>query len=205
MRAVIISGGAISDYACIKAQIRDTDTIICADSGFDHAVKMGLHPTAVVGDFDSVRTEISPEIEQIKFPTQKNFTDTEIAIAYARERGFDDFLLLGATGSRLDHTLTNILNLKNFAERGETAQIFDEHNKITLVHSSTLQMDAPPGTIVSIVAITDCKGVTEEGFKYPLQNADVYVGSGLGVSNVVRKNASVRVAEGLLLVIVARD
>jgi thiamine pyrophosphokinase len=42
MRAVIISGGAITDYDYIKAQIMSGDTIICADSGYNHAVKMGL-------------------------------------------------------------------------------------------------------------------------------------------------------------------
>lgn|GEM_PF-25542 len=262
MRAVIISGGVISDYAYIRSQIRADDTIICADSGFDHAVKMGVVPAAITGDFDSVRAKLPPEIECVKFPARKNQTDTEIAVEYARQRGFADFLLLGATGGRLDHALTNILLLKKFAERGEDAEIIDEYSKITIISADVIENPAqaenalkgagevrpplpaifrlafsvlkvvrdtrifrrvfrrrsrgvtlaiyePPGTIVSLVPLEHCTGVTADGFEYPLHDADLHVGEGLGVSNVVRRDVTdvptVGLTRGVLLVIVARD
>ena len=54
MRAVIISGGAVTDYDYIKAHIENNDMVICADSGYDHAKRMGIVPDVVVGDFDSI-------------------------------------------------------------------------------------------------------------------------------------------------------
>lgn len=204
MRAVIISGGMITDYEYIKAQIRESDTIICADSGYDHAVKMGIEPSVVVGDFDSAG-EIPSGIACLRYPARKDLTDTEIAIEYAREKGFREFLFLAGTGSRADHSLTNILLLKSILERGEKAMLVDEHNKI-MITDSVLHLQEPPGSIVSIVPITDCMGVTTQNLEYPLCNAEMFVGKGLGVSNImVDDNATISVAKGVLLVIVAKD
>jgi len=220
MRAVIISGGRITDYAYIKSQINESDTIICADSGYDHAVKLGIKISAVVGDFDSISgsdsvssfsstcgyhsDNIPADIPIIRYPPHKDLTDTEIAIEYARGKGFMDFLLLAATGGRMDHCLTNILLLKGFLERGETATIIDEHSKIRLTNSKLCIHEAP-GAIVSLVPLTDCDGVCTEGLAYPLHEANLRMGRGLGVSNIAVSQATVSLRKGLLLVIIARD
>jgi len=204
MRAVIISGGVITNYEYIKAYIKDSDTIICADSGYNHAVKMGLAPSIVVGDFDSIG-ELPQDVPCLQYPSQKDLTDTEIAIEYARNKGFRDFLLLGVTGSRIDHSLTNILLLKNILARGEQAVIVDEHNKV-MITDSQLSLHEPPGSIVSLIPLTDCRGVTTENLDYPLCDADMFIGKGLGVSNIMTgSNAGVSVKNGVLLVIIAKD
>ena len=204
MRAVIITGGQVTDYDFVKNQIKAGDTVICADSGYDHAIKMGLTPSAVVGDFDSI-CSIPQGITAIKYPAKKDLTDTEIAIEYARDNGFKNFLLLAATGRRLDHGLTNILLLKVFLDRGENAVIIDEHNKLMLTGSKLILHEAP-GTIVSLVPLTDCHGVCTENLEYPLHDTTLYMGKGLGVSNVmVESSAAVSLREGLLFVVVAKD
>jgi len=204
LRAVIISGGTVTDYEILKSQVRGGDTIICADSGYNHAVKMGLAVDIVVGDFDSIG-EMPRGVKCLKFPARKDLTDTEIAIEYARGQGYRDFLFLAATGCRLDHTLTNILQLNGFLQRGETAVLVDEFNKIMLT-DSMLELCEPAGSIVSLVPLTPCGGVTTTGLEYPLLNAELQVGKGLGVSNVMAaENATVTVKRGRLLVIVARD
>ena len=204
MRAVIICGGTITDYDYIRAQLDDSDTIICADSGYLHAVQMGLVPDIVVGDFDSLG-EIPSGTAFIQYPSQKDLTDTEIAIEYARDKGFTEFLLIAATGSRIDHSLTNILLLKSILESGGQAVIINENNKV-MITGSQLYLHEPPGSIVSLIPLSDCRGVTTENLKYPLHNTAMYIGKGLGISNIMTEdNAAVHVREGLLLVIVATD
>ena len=204
MRAVIISGGAIIDYEYIKTQINIHDTIICADCGYNHAVKMGLSPSIVVGDFDSIGL-IPNDVPCLRYPSSKDLTDTEIAIEYARSKGFKNFLLIASIGSRVDHSLTNILLLKQFLERNETAVIVNENNKV-MITDSQLCIQEPPGTIISLVPISDCKGVTTENLEYPLRDSEMYMGKGLGVSNIMSEdNATVFVREGLLLVVIAKD
>ena len=204
MRAVIIAGGQIKDYTFIKSQLQPNDTIICADSGYIHAKEMGLSISVAVGDFDSLGF-IPKDTPVVAHPSDKNLTDTEIAIDYAREKGFTDFLLLAATGTRYDHSLTNILLLKSFLSRGETAVIVDEHNKIMMTNYR-LQIKEAPGSIISLVPLEDCYGVCTKNLLYPLNGDTLYVGKGLSVSNVMMGyNAEVSVKEGLLLIIVARD
>jgi len=204
MRAVIISGGRINDYGFIRKQISDCDTIICADSGYTHAIKMGLSPGIVVGDFDSVG-EVPDNVACLRYPSRKDLTDTEIAVEYARSKGFRDFLLIAATGSRIDHSLSNILLLRNIMECGEQAIIIDEHNKV-MITDSQLKLYEPPGSIVSLIPLSDCRGVTTEKLEYPLNDAELLTGRGHGVSNIMTEdNASVTVNEGVLLVIIARD
>lgn len=204
MRAVIISGGRITDYGYIKRQIRPNDAIICADSGYNHAVRMGLVPSVVVGDFDSIG-KIPLNIPCLRYPTHKNLTDTEIAIDYACDKGFQEFVILAGTGSRADHSLTNVLMLKSILEQGKKASIIDEHNKI-MITNSYLQLQEAPGSIVSLVPLTDCRGVSTKNLEYPLCDAEMFIGKGLGVSNIiVEGNAAVSVSEGVLLVIVSMD
>lgn len=204
MRAVIISGGVITDYDYIKTYINDNDTIICADSGYNHAIKMEIAPSIIVGDFDSI-DDIPNDVTCLRYPSQKSLTDTEIAIEYARSEGFRDFLFIAATGSRIDHSLTNILLLKSILERGEKSILIDEHNKV-MITNSKLYLNEPPGSIISLVPLSDCRGVTTENLEYPLCDAKMFVGKGQGVSNImIENNATVSVQEGVLLVVVAKD
>jgi thiamine pyrophosphokinase len=206
MHAVIICGGRITDYDYIKAQIMQfgADFTICADSGYNHAVKLGLEPDVVVGDFDSAGN-IPSEVKKIRFPAEKNHTDSEIALAHAREAGAKTLLFIGAAGSRADHTLNNIFLLKRCLAHGEDAQIIDEHNKIRLTQTS-LEIKGEKGTIVSLIPLCDCTGVYTEGLKYPLVNDLLKFGEGRGVSNVMTaETAKVTIEGGLMLVIEARD
>ena len=205
MKAVIISGGKITDYAYIKEQVElfGADIIICADSGYNHAVKMGLRADLVVGDFDS--SKIPTGVETARYSAEKSQTDTEIALSHAREASARELLFIGATGTRADHTLTNIFMLKDCIERGEKVQILDEHNRIRIVESR-LSFKGEKGGFVSLVPLCNCFGVTTEGLKYPLEDAKLKFGYGVGVSNVMEGNeAMVSVEKGILLVIEARD
>jgi len=204
MRAVILAGGNMFDYAYIRRYLSPDDYIIAADSGYLHAEALGIRPHLLVGDFDSLRT-LPGGIEIHRVPPEKDFTDTELAIDIARERGCKSFLLLGAIGSRMDHTLTNILHLTRFLEASEHAEILDEHNRIWITDTG-IEVDAKTGDTLSLIPLTNCSGVTTENLTYPLYNATLEVGYGLGVSNVVTASpARVTLSSGRLLVMLCRD
>jgi len=206
MRAVIISGGRIANYIFIKSQIRENDVIICADSGYSHAIQMELLVSAIVGDFDSIGNVNIPEnILTIRVPAKKDLTDTELALHYARKKGVKDFLFIAAIGTRMDHSLANILLLKSCVENGENAVIVDEHNKIMMT-DSVIALCEPLGSTVSLIPLENCFGVSTQGLEYQLQGATLTVGRGLGISNVmVSKSATISIEKGLLLIVVAKD
>jgi len=204
MRAVIISGGSIKDYNYIKSLFKADDFIICADSGYDHAVKMGVKADLLVGDLDSIIQQ-PQNIACIKFPKKKDYTDTEIALEQAREKGYNSFLLVAATGSRMDHTLANIMMLIDCLKRGEYAEVIDEHNRI-MITNSQLNVRECKEAIISLIPLTDCFGVTTTNLEYQLYDATLYMGKALSLSNSMMENtANISVRGGILLVIVAKD
>jgi len=204
MRAVILSGGAMTDYAYLRQFIRPDDTIIAADSGYRHAEAMGLRPRILLGDFDSL-DHLPAEVETLRIPRENDHTDTELAVAWARDQGLRDFLFLGTIGTRMDHTLTNLLRLSDLLDRGERGEMIDEHNRIWITDSA-IEIAGTPGNLLSLIPLTFCTGVTTENLAYPLRDAPLYVGHGRGVSNVLlAETAKISLDTGKLLVMLCRD
>lgn len=199
MRAVIICGGNAGEY--IKDYIAPDDFIICADSGLDHAEKLGIRPDVVIGDMDSVKSKNLGD-NAIIYPVRKDFTDSELATDFAKEKGADKILMFGMIGDRMDHTIANITLLKNT----ENAVIIDEKNEIYLVKGE-FSLCGKIGDVVSIVPVFgDISGVSTKGLDYPLVNGQIKCGTTLGVSNVMTQNkCTIVINEGTALVIRSRE
>lgn len=197
MRAVIIGNGDISDYEYIRSKINDCDYIICADGGLRHLDGLKISADLAIGDFDS--SKVRDDIRCITYPRDKDFSDGEIALDYAMEKGFDEIVLIGMTGSRLDHTLTNIL----LTARDNNISIIDDKNEIYSV-SSKLALNEKKGRTVSIIPIFgNLTGVTLKGFKYEINNDILFFGSSRGNSNVITDDeCEITVKEGIGIVIV---
>lgn len=199
MRAIIITGGTINDYTYYKTFIKPEDTIICADSGYDHAVKMGINIDILIGDLDSI-SSVPENVPIIRYPVDKDQTDTELALNYVKNKGFTEILLIGAIGTRLDHSIANIFLLTQF----NNTIIIDETHKIMI--GSNLYLHETEGTIVSLLPLTHCSGIYTENLKYPLINASMAVGYSRGISNVTtEEKATIKVKEGIMLVIIVRE
>ena len=173
-------------------------------------------PDVAVGDFDSVDPQVLERFQkrgQIRFERhrpEKNETDTELAFSIAQEAGVTDMILMGATGTRLDHVLSNVHLLKAAMDRGLRCQLLDPHNRIRLVSGRTVFVRTEESyPFVSFVPLTmEVTGITLTGFKYPLQEHCLVLGQecGLCVSNELAADEAVlEFDSGLLLVIEARD
>lgn len=202
-KAVIISAGSISDYGYIKSFINEDDYVICADGGLLHAEKMSIVPNLTVGDFDSYTGQVTGKIR--RFNPEKDYTDTHIAVTEALERGYKEILLLGCTGTRLDHTLSNIGLLEYILKKGAVGKIVNENNIITVIDKDSV-IKRKEGWHLSFIPIGEAKGVTLEGFKYSLDNYDLKFSESLAVSNeFIDGDAIVKIREGSLIVIKSRD
>ena len=124
-RCVIIGGADIGRYGRIRAQLRADDFYICCDSGLKHRPGLSITPNLIVGDFDS-HTNPHLDTETIVLPCEKDDTDTVFAVKEALKRGFQDFLLIGVIGGRLDHTLGNVSLLLMLDTQGKHAAALDD-------------------------------------------------------------------------------
>lgn len=215
MRVVIISGGHIDDrFALDWLEQNKYDCMIAADSGMDFLHRNGLVPDVIAGDFDSVNSESLAyfsslnDVQVVRLNPIKDDTDTEFVIREAIRRGATEITLLGATGTRLDHVLANVNLLGIGLEEGVSIQLVDKHNRIRMTDTCLeIKREEQFGDFVSVLPVKgDAKGVTLEGMKYPLKDAEVDCFSSLGVSNeVIEERARISVKQGVLLVFESQD
>jgi thiamine pyrophosphokinase len=212
MRAIIFANGEISDLMRTARWLEPGDYLICADGGARHCQQFGLRPHALIGDMDSIPPELLSQwadggVLVERHPPDKNETDLELAIEFAVQRGAKRILLLGALGGRLDHTMGNILLLARaslgtpifVADGAQLAQV--------LVGPARLVLDAPEGSTVSVIALSDqVTGITYRGLEYPLDHFTLPIGSTRGMSNVVSTPpATIQIEDGRLLVVQTFD
>ena len=202
-RCVIVGGAPIEKYDRIRSYLNpENDYYIFCDCGLRHAEPLGVRPDLIVGDFDSHEKPDSTA-ETIVLPTVKDDTDTVHALNEAIERGYKDYLLIGMTGRRLDHTLGNVYMLVHAFERGMNALMVDDYSEISVVSSKSVQIDDSQ-PFFSLINITGkARGIYIEGAKYPLNGAEIKYDYQYGVSNEVLPGqlATIRVEDGLLLLI----
>lgn len=213
MTAILICGGTLSAAFLRKTAEACKDAVIYAvDGGLAVADAAGIMPDYLVGDFDTAKADLVSRYESncvtLRHPPEKDATDTELAIDEAIKHGADELILLGATGSRMDHTLANIHMLYKILQQGKTGCVLNENNRITLHrHSFFKRREDMFGNYVSFVPFFgEVTEVTLSGVKYPLRNWRLTAGNSLGISNEVKEDIiEVSFSTGYLLMIEARD
>ena len=201
-RCVIIGGAPIENYERIKKFLQDDDFYIYCDSGLNHIDSLGKKPNLIVGDFDS-HSNPNMNVETIVLPRAKDDTDTTFAAKQGIERGFEEFILIGVTGGRIDHTLGNIYLLQYLYKHGKKGILIDNFSECEIIDSSPAYVKDcyPYFSLVNISGIA--KGITIKNAKFPLDNAEIIPEYQYGVSNEVLKGktAEISVKEGSLLLI----
>ena len=201
-RCVIIGGADINNYNFIREKLHSDDYIIFCDSGLKHLDKLHLAPNLIIGDFDSHQNP-HLDVETIVLPCEKDDTDTMFAVKEAINRGFNNFLLIGVIGARLDHTIGNVSLLLYLDSLGKKGYIIDNYSELEII-SNQPAIITNNYAFFSLLNITGCaKGITITGAKYPLVNAEISCEHQYGISNEVLPNetAFVSVKNGKLLLI----
>lgn len=201
-RCVIVGGADIERYDRIRARLREDDFFIYCDSGLKHRAGLGIIPNLIVGDFDSHENP-HLDIETIVLPCEKDDTDTVFAVKEALKRGFQDFLLVGVIGGRLDHTLGNVSLLLMLDAQGKSAVALDDCSELEMVSDRPVQIEDryPYFSLLNISGLA--QGITIRNAKFPLSNAEITCEYQYGISNEVLPGmtAEVSVENGRLLLV----
>lgn len=209
MRCLIISGGAVERPEMLAEAVRQADRVICVDGGLKHIAALGLVPDLVVGDMDSVDRAELVKITHLgavvkEYPADKDDTDTALALAEALAWQPDEIVLLGATGTRFDHTLANVHLLRVALEQGVRARIVNDYHEISLVapHLPAV-VEGKEEDLFSLLPLTEeVTGVNVSGARWPLENAVFRIGNPYGVSNrLAGARAEITVGRGLMLLV----
>ncbi len=214
-RIGIISGGDVKqDFLDSFLEKERIEQIICVDGGLRHAYERKLNVDYIVGDFDTIDPSIIQYYKEYtnvpirEYNRIKDSTDTDIALSLAIQMKPERIYIVGAIGSRMDHTLGNIHILKKALLSKVPTYIVNEHNRISMWNQSiTLIKQNMFGEYVSFLPFTErVDNLSLKGFKYPLENCTMVNGESLGISNeIVDETAYVEFYKGILLMIEARD
>lgn len=188
-------------------QREDGDLLICADGGYDAAVRYGLQPDLVIGDFDSMPLDHVKDCRTVVLPTHKDDTDMVACLKEGRRQGFRRFCIAGCLGGRLDHTVANLQCLYDCALRGEETWMLDERNAATILLPGQYTLPKQPGRKLSLLSYTpETTGIHLSGATWELTDASLSSRYPLGTSNEIEaEQARLSFAEGALLVIYAKD
>ena len=205
-RCVIIGGADIRNYDAIRSSLQEDDFCIFCDSGLKHRAALGVQPGLIVGDFDSHENPRLP-VETIVLPCEKDDTDTIFAVKEALRRGYEDFLLIGVIGGRLDHTLGNVSILLYLNSQGKRGCIMDDYSDMRIISREPVCIPDSYAFFSLLNISGTARGVTIENAKYPLTGSEITCEYQYGVSNEVLpgKTATVAVRDGRLLLVMVRS
>ena len=193
--------GAGENYG-LDFKPEEGDYTIAADAGYGYLKDVGVMPDMVVGDFDSLNY-IPNHPNTFKLKPEKDETDTWEAVRLGMEKGYGEFHLYCCTGGRIDHTIANIQLLVHIADMGGKGFLYDRDNVLTVIKNSEIMFDKAKQGYISVFSLSDTsKGVTIEGLKYEITEAELTNRFPLGVSNeFMGKNSRISVRDGYLLIV----
>ena len=206
-RCVIIGGAGIDKYEQVRNELRTDDFFVFCDSGLKHMEDLGVKPDLIVGDFDS-HEKPDTDVETIVLPREKDDTDTFFAAKEMVRRGFEEFLLVGVIGARLDHTLGNLSILFMLDTAGKSAEAIDDYSEIEVVSARSgkpgkarIEDSYPYFSVLNLTG--EAEGITIRNAKFPLENGQIDWDYQYAVSNEVLPGeaAEISVAKGRVLLI----
>lgn len=214
-KCLIITGGTIDiSFARDFLQDRKYDRVVAVDAGLEVLRHLHVVPDEVVGDFDTVDPKIIQEYQNLPgihfeiHKPEKDETDTELALLTAARAGCDQVDILGALGGRMDHAIGNIQLLYQFFRQGMDISIYDAKNRLYLIGGrKKFYKKELYGKYISFLPLTESvEGMTLRGFKYPLNNRTIHLGTSLCISNELKKEEGVLELErGVLICVESHD
>ena len=203
-KCLIIANGKSPAKSVVKYFTnKGFSTIICADGGANSAKKIGVTPNFIVGDLDSISESTLKyfigKSRIIKYKRQ-NDTDVEKSLKFAISKKFNEVILLGVTGDRLDHTICNLGIVLKFFDKIKISLVSEKSFLIPI--NKTTILKSKVGETISLYAFDNKTKITSTGLKYKLSNIALPFGIKESTSNVVIQNdIKIKVTGGIVFVI----
>lgn len=169
---IIIADGTFPTHPIPLGYIRNAERIICCDGSADNTVLAGFTPDAIVGDMDSLSSDLANRFADRIFPDDDQGTnDLTKAVTWCRESGLNNIVIVGATGKREDHTIGNISLLTEYIKDVDVIMVTDTGIFMPLLKSTSIE--SFKGQQVSLFAIDPETEITTHGLKYPLNRTKI--------------------------------
>ncbi|WP_018658875.1 thiamine diphosphokinase [Allofustis seminis] len=214
MNIHLVLGGVLSPNFELNMYSSE-DQLIGVDRGAFRLISAGYSIDLAIGDFDSVCKEelqlIQSRSKEVKiFPSEKDDTDTELALSWVIENypELHNIYMYGWNGGRVDHFLSVMYlayqpKFKNYIQK---IRWVDDHNigQFYLPGNHMLHFDKR-FTYFSIITLTPVRALTISGAKYNLKATDLDYPRAFISNEFVSRNCNISFDEGTILVLQTRD
>lgn len=204
-RAIIFVNGELPDLGAARAIIHPDDVLIAADGGARHALKLGVIPSVIIGDLDSlsdaeVRVFTEMGVHILKYPPKKDETDLELALEHAIKSGYSPIYILAALGGRLDQIMGNLALISNPDCVNADVRLHDGLTEAFFI-TGKATLHGQQAEIVSLLPWgIPAEGVNTDGLSYPLNRETLLPYRTRGISNqMLSDTAKISVKRGMLL------
>jgi thiamine pyrophosphokinase len=208
---LLVLDGELPPLGMILEMAKNAERTVCTDGVARHLEFLEPPVSAIIGDMDSledVQHFADLGIEIIHDPDQYS-NDFEKALHYLIDDRAEHVLLLGLSGKRIDHTLTNISVMKRFVRRFKSLVMIDRYGLSYFVFGpiERHKIEAKQDTIVSLTPIYEATGVVTENLYYPINGTDMRFGEEEGMSNIVTSSegAFLSLESGALMVTIVTN
>jgi len=199
--------GGDSPHPNVRQHLPTNAYVIAADSGYAHAIAMGFTPNELVGDMDSITPVDLTDAHDsnvliTQFPTDKDLTDTEIAIASAIARHSTHITVVSGGGDRFDHVLGMVHSLSSCALTVNTNLLMGTARVSYATYTKEFRINSQPGNTLSLIPLGGDAIVTTTGLQWELNNDTMQSFASRGVSNIASgESVTISVTTGVLAVI----
>lgn len=158
-----------------------------------------------LGDFDSVSEEeftlIQAHASALKrYPSRKNESDSELAIAWCLDQGVKRIHVYGALNERLDHHHVNI----GLAYQHSEVILYNESNQIQAFEAGNYIIEQHDYRYFSVFTFEEAE-ISLIDFSYPLDHVSIHLDTHFTVSNQwQKKDAQLVVHRGKVLVYLSK-
>lgn len=204
-RAFLITNHAPEQIVSGYDNITEEDHVIAVDNGLQRIHSLGLCPHAIIGDLDSVDANLLQNysnVKCLKYPNEKNETDTELALQWCLQQNiYDEIIICNDLQGRFDHALAILQNL--LLASGVKLRIESERQIVFLLPDN-LEICNRKGQLLSIIPLTqEVRLLSSEGLKYSLNGLCLGQSQSRGISNEITASAAgICKADGEALVII---
>jgi thiamine pyrophosphokinase len=206
-KAWLITPRAPSKLALGYSSIQPHDLIVAVDGGYKRCLELGLTPSLLIGDLDSIAPELLKSVpdscQKIVYPSHKNDTDTQLAVLHCIRMGIREIFICNDLQGRFDHALALISNLSEAQHKGTHATLVSDENLVFVIDKDA-EFSYPVGTVVSVLALTpQTLFGRSRGFQYPLDDLTIHSWQSRGISNVVTQPVQmISIKSGTALMVV---
>jgi thiamine pyrophosphokinase len=166
-KIVVVADGSFPVHEIPLGYLRDADVIVCCDGSAENLVNYGMVPEAIVGDMDSLSEELTVRFaDRIYIDESQDTNDLTKAITWCHNSGYNDIVIVGASGKREDHTVGNISLLAEYSKYLNVRMITD--TGIFMPYHESCRISSSPGQKVSVFSINPETEITSTGLKYAL-------------------------------------